>query len=501
MIKKIFIIVFASTLGIISCDDYLDINEDPNSPTEDNVNSSMIFPGVEMNLAASYGDFLRIVGGYFSQHYAQSFGTSNYLDYSQFSMSATRSSSTYTQLSTRCLRNLQTILEQSAAAEEWGTFLAATVLRVFIYQILVDSYGEIPYTEGLDIDNLTPNYDDGFTIYQGIFIELEEALSNVSSSDIICTNFLFESTSVDNWIKLANALELKILMRMSNVQDVQSELSVLIDRNNFPTTDIAWEGIWSNESGKANPFYQEEFATYFGSTQVNIVANIALIETMRAGNDLLRLSKFFNTNEDGEYMGGVSGTNFSTAASQGYGSGSFCRPVASFDMPVYLITQTEIEFFLSEYYARYGSNTEEAETHYRNAIEASFKTAGLDTQDAVDIYTNYYPWNITTYRELIGLQKWIALSGINNFEAWCELRRLKYPEFSKISGEDIYDESTGTFKESEYEAGYLYTPILVNSQLGSNKVLQRFRYPESSTNRNSNAPANKNDDAPVFWAE
>ena len=30
----------------------------------------------------------------------------------------------------------------------------------------------------------------------------------------------------------------------------------------------------SDESGKCNPFYQEEFATYFGSTQINVALNV-----------------------------------------------------------------------------------------------------------------------------------------------------------------------------------------------------------------------------------
>ena len=36
------------------------------------------------------------------------------------------------------------------AAGEWGTYLAATTLRVFTYQALVDAYGSIPYSEAFD---------------------------------------------------------------------------------------------------------------------------------------------------------------------------------------------------------------------------------------------------------------------------------------------------------------------------------------------------------------
>ena len=150
-------------LAATSCNSYLDINESPNSPKESDLNASILFPAAEMNLASSYGDFLRITGGYYAQYYVQSFGTSNYLDYSRFEMSATRSSSTYTQLNTRTLKNLQLVREIAAKNENWGDYLAATTLRAFTYQVLVDCYGEVPYTEALDASNPTPKYDDGKT--------------------------------------------------------------------------------------------------------------------------------------------------------------------------------------------------------------------------------------------------------------------------------------------------------------------------------------------------
>ncbi len=492
--KKI-ILLLAIVLGITSCDSYLDINTDPNSPNGDFVTSEMILPAAEMNLAASYGDFLRIVGGYYAQHYAHNFGTSNYVDYSQFKMSATRSSGTYTQLYNRTLKNLEIIREKSAASEEWGTYLAATSLRVFTFQVLVDAYGEIPYTESLNVANLAPKYDDGLTVYNGILAELDNALSKASPADLVAKNFLFGTANAVEWVKFANALKLKLLMRISKVQNVQTQLAALIAENNFPAEDVSWDDCWADEAGKASPYYQEEYATYFGSTQINVVANIALMQTMLESNDA-RIDTYFVKNESGEFKGGVSGTNFST--SQLYKSPYFCRPVFKYDMPVYLITVSEVEFFLAEYQARYGTAAA-AENHYKAAIDASFNTMGVT--GAAPIYDTYYKWNNAEYEKLIGIQKWIALGGVNNFEAWAEMRRLKYPAFGTVKGSEIYSISTDIFTPSLYVPGTLYTPIQVNSELGETKLLQRMKYAESSTSRNSNAPASKSDAIPVFWAE
>ncbi len=494
--KKILLTgVVALSLSLGACDSYLDINTNPNSPAVDNLNPDLIFPGAEMAFANSYSDYFRITGGYFAQHYSQYFGTSNYLDYSKFMQSAVRSSSTYTNLTTRTLQNLSTVIALAKEKEATGTILAATVIRAVTYQAMVDCYGEIPYSEALDIANISPKYDEGKDIYAGIIAELDEAIANVNGLESVCTNFLLPGARASEWVKVANAIKLRLLMRESNAVDVKSQLSALIAEDNFPAGDVTWANCWKNESGQANPYYQEEFATYFGSNQQNVILNLALLATMNAADDA-RLKAFFNPNiEKSEYTGGISGTNY--AGTTTLNANYWCRPNMAYDTPVYLITRSEVEFFLAEYEARYGSASK-AEDHYKAAIEASFASAGVTGAETV---LDAYPWNASNWAECIGIQKWVALSGTNNYEAWCEMRRLKYPEFGTVTGAQLYNETTKDYQPGLLEAGKLYTPVQVNSALGNNKLLQRWPYPEASANRNSKVPDYKGDGTPVFWAQ
>ena len=490
-------------LAATSCNNYMDINQDPNSPTEGNMTPSIMMPAAEMGIAATYGNLLRIPAGYFTQHFAHQFGTSNYVDYSQFTMSPVRSGSAYSQMYRVGLKNLQTISALAEKNEEWGTYLAATTLRCFALQALVDCYGSIPYTEALDISNPTPHYDEGEVVYAGLIEELNGALAKASATDPVATNFLFPGQNAANWIKFANALKLKLLSRVSGVQSVDSQIGAIIAEGNLPTADVAYAGCWSNETGQMNPYYSEEFATSFGSTQINVVANIAIIGTMQQkdaeGNIVYsdpRLPAFFEKNASGNYTGGVSGTNFSTSAS--YKTTYWCRPVASYDMPVYMITVSEIEFFISEYYARQGNSSAAAE-HYAAAVAASFASAGVS--GAAD-YVKQFPYDQSNYKKCIGIAKWVALAGTNDFESWCELRRLRYPTFGTVSGSDIYNVGNDTYKPELYQAGTLYTPIQVDGNIGSNNIIERWPYPSTSTASNSNAPSFSNSDylKKMFWA-
>ncbi len=481
-------------MGITSCDSYLDINEDPNSPSSENIETDMLMPAIEMNITATYGDFMRMIGGYLCEAYAHDFGTSNYLAYSQFEVSATRGSSAYTQLCQKGLNNLKTVLEMSSEDEDWGTYLAATVLRAFIYQDLIDCWGEIPYTEALDPSNLSPAYDDGQVVYEGVIDELDEALSHVTNSSTVCTNFLYPSSTAGKWIQFANALKLKLLMRMAGVKDVSSQVAALIAEDNFPTEDVSYTGCWSNSSTAMSPFYAEEFSSAYGLTQLNIVANVAVIETMQQEDYTdPRLPAYFDTNSAGEYIGSVSGTNFSTSDNYKY----WCQPVVSWDMPVNMITVAEIEFLIAEYYARYGSASS-AQEHYNAAIQASFDAAGVE---GADEYIARYPYDNSNYKKSLGEQKWVVLCGTNPFEGWCEARRLRYPAFGTATGDDFYKALSDNYDVSSYVPFTLYTPISVFGQVGNNQLLERFPYPESSTARNSNSPSFPGYTSPVFWAK
>lgn len=493
--KKILISgLVAMSLSLASCGDYLDINESPNSPSAGAISEDLIFPATEMAFATCYSDFLRIPSEYLAQHYAQMFGTSNYLDYSQFTMSGARSSRMFTVLSTGTLQNLSTVIAKSKESGSNGNILAATVLRAASYQALIDCYGEIPYSEALDPSNLSPKYDEGKDVYAGIVKELDDALANCVGTENVCTNFLMPGARASEWVKLANALKLRILMCESLAVDVKAQLDALVAENNFPTSDVQWEGCWSNESGHANPYYQEEFATYFGSTQQKVVLNLALLAAMNVADDG-RLTVWFNPNTDKkEYTGGISGTQYPGTAS--LKAGYWCRPNIKYDTPVTLITVAETEFFLAEYEARYGS-ADKAKAHYEAAIEASFAQAGAT---GVEKVLEAYPYDNARWAECIGIQKWIALAGINNFEAYCEMRRLGYPAFGSVTGAQLYDKLTDAYNPGLLVPGTLYTPIDFNTKVGENKLLMRWPYPVSSASANSNTPEFKGEQTPIFWA-
>ena len=506
--KKILYIISALTvLSLTSCKDYLDINHSPNSPDESQATADMAFPAAEMALSARYGDVLRIIGGYLSEHYAHYFGTSNYVGYSQFRLTANQVNGAYVDINRAAIANATFCRDKAEEDEQWGTYLAATVIRAFSFQTLVDAFGETPYSEfGSGLENLNPKYDDGVDVYAGLISELDYALSKVDLNPSVVTNLLYPGEDATNWIKFANALKLKLLMRERAVVNVDEQLKALVEEGNFPTEDVAWNCFTENASGKANPFYQEEFASYFGSTQTNVAMNVALFRVL---NGDLRINAFF-AQPSGGYWGSISGFNMST--SNNYKAAAFSRPGMTYNSPVYLISLSEVYFFLSEYYRKVAKDNANAKAYYEAAIEASCDTAGdlygLRGGSAANIAAikggasrvlGNWPYDGTDKN--LGIQKWVALSGINNFEAWCEMRRLGYPAFGGLSAEDIYSFSNDRLNASVLTAGELYTPYQVDAQIGADALVQRFPYAQSSQLYNQNCPSVVPNSTKVFWAK
>ncbi len=489
---KKFIVIFASLiLAFSSCSEYLDINYNPNSPTEDVITNDMIFPGAEMNIATQYGARLRMIGGFLVEHYNQNFGTSNYLDsFSKFYVTSQLTSAAYSDLMRATIGNLQTVIEKGNAEGKPGDVLAATCLRVFTYQALVDCYENVPYSEAFG-DNTMPAYDNGEDIYAGLIEELKAAKAAAGAGDAVCTNFLMPGKTAGAWIQFANSLLLKLYMRMGDTASVAS----LVAENNFITSDVQFAGCWENKSTAANPYFTEEFWT---GVQQNVVLNGALLQTMVVYNDN-RLGAFFDKNGNGNYKGGISGRTVTSAGqlTDGGATGAayYCRPAMRYDTPLSLLSVSEVEFFLSEYYAKSGNHAS-AEAHYNAAIEASFASAGVDGAAAVIAAC---PYDSSNYMKSIGVQKWVALSGINNFEAYCELRRIKYPAINSVSGEAFEGATSTDF--STFEVGTLYTPIDVYHEVGVGKLIQRWPYPTSSQSVNSNCPEFEGYSTPIFWAK
>src|SRR4029079_17834121 len=177
--KKI-ILAFTLTagFGLGSCKKQLDINQDPNNPSTDQATTPLLFPAAEISAAAAIGGELAIIGMLWSEFTTQDVSSSQYRNFDSYNVVSTDLNTDYNQLYTGALNDLQLILQKTQASQDWNYNLIATAMKVYVYEVLVDLYDQVPYAQALQgANNLQPAFNNGDSICEALLLTLDTALN------------------------------------------------------------------------------------------------------------------------------------------------------------------------------------------------------------------------------------------------------------------------------------------------------------------------------------
>ena len=297
------------------------------------------------------------------------------------------------------------------------------IMAVYVWNVLVNTFGNVPYSQALNYNNLFPKYDDAKTIQ----LDLEKRLAaDIAALDPSSTSFaasedLFYSGKVSSWATFANSLMMKIAMTLSDVDAANSKALVeAASPKAFQTsaTDAVWPyfAVPSN-----NPMYN----AIVTSGRQDFIACATLIDTMKLYADP-RLPGFFTTNSAGQYQGTRLGeTNGVIFAYESKPSARLSLP----NTPYVFMDAVDMEFYRAEAIERGFSVGGTAEQHYDSAIAMSIRYWGGSQADALTYLAKpnvAYTTAAGTWQQKIGLQKWIALYN-RPFDCWVDLRRFDYP--------------------------------------------------------------------------
>jgi len=294
------------------------------------------------------------------------------------------------------------------------------IMTVYTYSVLVETFGNVPYTEALNASILLPKYDDGLYIYKDLITRLSAAITSMDQTEGSFGGYdNMYSGDVTQWYKFANSLKLRMGMLLSDVDNPLAKATV---ESAFPNV------ITSNDDNAAIPF----MPTQPNNNPVNenlvlsgrndFVITKTLVDVMNDLNDP-RLASFM-TQVNGLYVGGIPG------ASNDFTRFSHVNPTlteATFEGMFFDLAQ--VEFLLAEGAERGFSTGGTAAEHYEHAIRASIEYWGGTSADA-DTYLAQpevaYATAVGTWKQKIGIQKWISLFN-SGFESWTAYRMLDFP--------------------------------------------------------------------------
>jgi hypothetical protein len=293
------------------------------------------------------------------------------------------------------------------------------MLTVFCYQDLVNIFGNVPFTEALDIENLSPAYDDAFTIYKDLLTRLDNDIAGLGSNSLgsYDSDDLYYSGDNSMWIKFGNTLKVRMGIMLADADPVLSKTVVESAYKDAFAFGENCQLIYPGATN-SNPLYVDLVA----SGRHDFVPANTIIDTMNYLKDARRAVYF--TMYQGAYKGGIYGR------SNSWSRYSHIAPaIKEPTFPMVILDYTELAFYLAEAKERNYNVDGSAESYYNDAIKSSFVHWGLPLDSANTYLANPeigYNTAPGTWKQKIGLQAWLAfyIRGLEGYTSW---RRLDYP--------------------------------------------------------------------------
>lgn len=309
------------------------------------------------------------------------------------------------------------------------------ILNVYTFQILVDTFGDVPYTEALKgSGDYLPKYDKAVDIYKDLITRLNKDIADLdTSAEAFGTADVIYSDDLTAWIKFAQSIKVKlgVNLKASGLESAIADAAIQTGAAGAFTSNADNAKLpYMQDLPNTNPIYVD----LVFSGRNDFVAAKPFVDAVVAHNDPRTAFYFKPTytavDADGNlytvtgYKGGVVGIKNSQSR--------FTHPSALIKSQTFkgtLLDYSEIEFLLAEAVERGVAVGGTAESHYTAAITASMEDWGVSSANIATYLaqpTVAYATATGTWKQKIGEQSWYAKFN-RGFEGWTSTRRLNFP--------------------------------------------------------------------------
>lgn len=502
-IKTGLFAVLALSLSFVSCESTLDINESEVSATADLVSPELLLAAAIQAPRNRYEVTASEVGSIFMQQWGGDVNnvTGGFQDEFRLNMTQNYNPGSiiwrdlYLGMGT-----FQSIIANPDAS--YGNHKAiAMINKSYYFQVLTDLYGDIPYSQALQLGaNISPAYDSSQSIYRDLIVQLDAAiaiLNDSASYRAVGMEDTIWNGDADAWIRTANTLKLRILLRQSELASTDADTASYLAtqfaalNNDFLTTNAILNPGYVAAANQQNPFWNNYGTVATGEATFDndfIVPSNYMAEFLKGnvtqngittGQEDPRLFRMFEPEAyDGtsvftasDIEGVIQGANGTGESFSEIGPG--LRSSATQDS--YFFTATE-SYFLQAEAAQKGYIAGNAQALFEAGITASFDLLGDSASAAGYIAstanTNLIGWNGSTDKlEAIMTQKWIALCGINAIESFIDYNRTGYPAVPlSLIAEKPQLPYRLLYPASEYSTNSANVPSQSSSEAFTNKL-------------------------------
>ncbi len=456
--KNLFfkITVVISLMLLVSCDDYLDVNKNPNKPTA--VSKELLMAQASFRT----GDNIQWAGD-ITSYYVQYLASPN-----AFGLKDTHDAQPYDLAWEAMYRLLSDISDIQMLAEEQGAndYLgAAKILKAINLGLVLDLWGDVPYSQAFFAEQLKPAYDDDEALYDELISLLDEGIEHITTAGATTTlgsdDFIYGG-DLDQWMKMAYSLKARYLLHMSNTSKF----------NPAAVLDAVSRGLTSNDENAAITYSDIGYDVYNPWAKVAIDQENSILDGWISDQlaDAMngttfgvvdpRMPFMFGATDEGEFIGVENGVGRGNGVDIKGDRSTLMRDTyyAGNTSPILVITFSELKFIEAEA-ALANNNKAAAYQAYLDGIKAHMEMLEVAGAD-ITAYINNSAVSVGAANITLALimkEKYVAL--FLHPETWNDARRFDYQ----------YEDMT--------------LPANHNAALGG-QFLRRLIYPDSETSRN-----------------
>lgn len=339
----------------------------------------------------------------------------------------------------------------------------ALVMKSVLAALLTDLWNDVPYSQaikGASEGTFAPAYDKQQDIYtgpNGIIANLDKAVQTLSATtDVISGDILYRG-DLSKWLRLANSLKVRYLVRISKKADVSIQLQALVTSNMLLRGNSDNAVIPFLASAPNQWFLINEREGRYADVRMSKTSENILMPLMDARTGIYFKPTVLSVPSGSPaYKGLPNGLSRQNQNAYNFNDISLIGKLFRDDaagVNAQIMTYAELQFLLSEAAQKgyisgsimnyYNEGIKASHAYYNTTVPASYLTSPNVTLTGTD--------NL----KKIMTQKWIA-NFLNGYEAWFDVRRTGFPQL----------------------------PIPADN-LNNNKFPVRFRYPstEQAANR------------------
>ena len=418
-IKLAFLTLLISLFAFTGCEEWIDtdINIDPDVPSD--VPVELLMPSMEAALAYHIGGtravkttaiFLQQINGVARNSNSEA----------NYSLASTDVNDLWRRMYYQGMMDAVKIIELGYKLNSPHYSGAAKVCLAMSLGTLTNLFGDIPYSEAFkgSEGQLTPSYDSQQEIYAAIDILLNEAVTDLQSSENVFSikGDIIYNGSTAMWIKAANSLKARYALYRGNHADALTYAA-----GSFTSTED-FKMVFGTENNQAGPMYQYNTISAWGA---DIAMASTFIDMLNGVNDP-RLP-FYADTHGGIYVGSAPGSEDDNVSDLGDYNDT---P----DAPVLFSSYFEMKFIEAECYLQQTTpDADAAAEAYKLAVAASldYVTGGADNSAWLAANIDVETGASITLEKII-TQKYIAM--YSTVVPYDDYRRTGYPALTPVAG-------------------------------------------------------------------